>query len=183
MSERRPDPAVQRGVALVVCLALLLVLGIAGASAVRTTILEERVVRNASDALVAFQAAEAALREGEAFLAGGIGSTEHFTATGSDGLWSPAPPGEPERWVLSGVWEPAGGRSRAVTNPIEAVAAQPRFIVERLASLDMAPSPHLVEESTVAEENRLEIFRVTGRGVGRSVAVSAMVQGTYGMLH
>ena len=182
MSERHPESAGQRGVALVVCLALLLVLGIAGASAVRTTILEERVVRNASDALVAFQAAEAALREGEAFLAGSIDSTEHFTDTGNDGLWTPAPPGERERWALAGVWAPAGSRSRKVTNPVEAVAAQPRFIVERLASLEIAPSPHLVEESTVASEQRLEIFRVTGRGVGRSGAASAMVQGTYGML-
>ena len=121
-------------------------------------------------------------REGEAFLAGSIDSTEHFTDTGNDGLWTPAPPGERERWALAGVWEPAGSRSRKVTNPIEAVAAQPRFIVERLASLEIAPSPHLVEESTVASEQRLEIFRITGRGVGRSGAASAMVQGTYGML-
>lgn len=182
MNGRRIESAGQRGVALFVCLALLLILGIAGTSAVRTTILEERMVRNAGDGLVAFHAAEAALREGEAFLAGSLDGTEHFTDTGNGGLWTPAPPGEPERWALSGVWDPAGGRSRAITNPIEAVAAQPRFIVEWLASLETAPSPHLMEESTAADETRLEVFRVTARGVGRSGDAGAMVQSTYGLL-
>ena len=81
MNGRRIESAGQRGVALFVCLAMLLVLGIAGTSAVRTTILEERMVRNAGDGLVAFHAAEAALREGEAFLAGSLDGTGHFTGT------------------------------------------------------------------------------------------------------
>lgn len=182
MSGRRMVSARQRGVALFVCLALLLVLGIAAASAVRMTILEERMVRNAGDALVAFQAAEAALREGEAFLIGSLDSTERFTDGGNDGLWTPALPGETERWALAGVWDPAGGRSRAVTIPIEAVAAQPRFIVEWLASPEAASSPHLLEESSMVEEFRLEIFRVTARGVGRTDAADALVQSTYGLL-
>ena len=172
----------QRGVALFVCLALLLVLGIAGASAVRTTILEERMARNAGDALVAFQAAEAALREGEAFLTGSVDGTGHFTDTGNAGLWTPAPAGEAERWTLSGVWDSGSGRSRSVSNRLELVAEQPRFIVEWLASPRTAASPHLIEESTVRVEKRLEIFRVTGRGVGRTDNVRAMVQGTYGLL-
>ena len=182
MNAGRLESGGQRGVALFVCLALLLVLGIAGASAVRTTILEERMARNASDGSVAFQAAEAALREGEAFLAGSLGSTDLFTDAGGDGLWTPAPPGETERWALSGVWDPGGGRSRAVSNPLADVAAQPRYIVEWVASLEASSSPHLIEESTDAEEKRLEIFRVTGLGVGRSGAVRAMVQSTYGLL-
>lgn len=182
MSRRPGSPVRQRGVALFVCLALLLVLGIAGASAVRTTILEERMVRNAGDALVAFQAAEAALRQGEALLVDSLDSTERFTDEGNGGFWTPALPGEPERWALAGVWDPEGGRSRAATAHIEAVAAQPRFIVEWLASLEAATGRHLVEESTVDEQQRLEIFRVTGRGVGLSGSVSALVQSTYGVL-
>lgn len=182
MKGRRNGSGRQGGVALFVCLALLLVMGIAGASAVRTAILEQRMVRNASDGLVAFQAAEAALREGEAFVAESLEGTEAFTDAGSGGLWTPAPPGTPERWTLSGVWNPAGNRSRAVTNPLEDVAAQPRFIVERLASLETAPSPHLIEESTEAEEQRLVVFRVTGLGVGRSGDARALVQSTYGVL-
>lgn len=172
----------QRGVALLVCLALLLVLGIAGASAVRTTILEGRMARNAADALAAFQAAEAALREGEAFLVENVDATDAFTAAGSGGLWTPAPPGEAERWTLPGVWAAGSGRSREVSNRLELVALQPRFIIEWLASLPTDPSPHLLEESTDTVDERLEIFRVTGWGAGRTENAGAMVQSTYGLL-
>ena len=140
------------------------------------------MARNASDALVAFQAAEAALREGEEFLAEALDGAERFTAGGNAGLWTPAAVGEPERWSLPGVWDSAGGGSRAVSNPLELVAAQPRYLVERLATLSTAPSPHLLEESRVPEEKSLAIFRVTARGVGRSENVRAMVQSTFGLL-
>ena len=182
MPAQRPLGIRQRGVALFVCLALLLVLSIGGASAVRTTILEARMARNAGDALAAFQAAEAALREGEALLVASIDSTARFTETGQDGLWTPAPPDEAERWATAGVWGTGSGRSRVVSNSLDHVAVQPRFLIEWLASLPTHPSPHLLEESTAAVEERLEIFRVTGWGVGRTENASAMVQSTFALL-
>lgn len=55
----------QRGVVLVVSLLMLLVLTIIGLAATRSTTLEERMTANQNDAAVAFEAAEAALRDGE----------------------------------------------------------------------------------------------------------------------
>ena len=188
---RKPDPAGrirpgvdarQRGMALFVCLALLLVLGIAGSSAVRTTILEERMARNAGDALLAFQAAEAALREGEELLAGGVAGIEFFTDEGNDGLWTPARPGEAERWTIPGIWDPGSSRSRSVRNHLDLVAEQPRFIVERIATLRSTANAHLIEESGIEVEERVEIFRVTARGVGRTANARALVQSTFGVL-
>ena len=58
----------QRGVVLVISLLLLLVLTLIGLAATRSTTLEERMTANQRDQDVAFQAAEAALRDGESAL-------------------------------------------------------------------------------------------------------------------
>ena len=55
----------QQGVVLVVSLLMLLVLTLIGLAATRSTTLEERMTANQNDATVAFEAAEAALRDGE----------------------------------------------------------------------------------------------------------------------
>ncbi|CAL95532.1 PilX N-terminal domain-containing pilus assembly protein [Azoarcus olearius] len=58
--------APQRGAALIVALLLLVVMTLLGLSGVRMVMLEERMTANAHDRGLAFQAAEAALRVGEA---------------------------------------------------------------------------------------------------------------------
>ena len=55
----------QRGVALFISLVLLLVLTIIGVSSVQTTSLEVRMTGNEHNAMLAFQAAESALRDAE----------------------------------------------------------------------------------------------------------------------
>ena len=60
----------QRGVALVVVLILLLVATLLALANVRNTLLEERMGASVLDRSLAFQAAEAALREGERVAAG-----------------------------------------------------------------------------------------------------------------
>ena len=63
----RPIPARgrQRGAALVTVIVLLLVMTLLGLVSVRATVLEERMSAGMYDRSLAFQAAEAALREGE----------------------------------------------------------------------------------------------------------------------
>ena len=68
----------QRGVALFISLVLLLVLTIIGVSAVQTTSMEERMARNTHDSVLAFEAAEVALRTGETFLRNNVNSTALF---------------------------------------------------------------------------------------------------------
>ncbi|MGK0674477.1 MAG: PilX N-terminal domain-containing pilus assembly protein [Halothiobacillaceae bacterium] len=59
-------PRRQHGAALIVALILLLVMSILGISSVRTTVMEEKMAATSYDRSLAFQAAEAALRAGEA---------------------------------------------------------------------------------------------------------------------
>jgi type IV pilus assembly protein PilX len=56
----------QRGASLVVVLILLLVVTLLGLAVLRSTLLEERMTANMLDRSLGFQAAESALREGEA---------------------------------------------------------------------------------------------------------------------
>lgn len=61
-------PKRQRGVALIVVLILLLVVTLLGLASMRGTLLEERMSGNLYDRSLSFQAAERALREGEALV-------------------------------------------------------------------------------------------------------------------
>lgn len=61
-----PKTSRQRGAVLIVALILLVVMTLLGLSAVRMVVLEERMTANAYDRGLSFQAAEAALRAGEA---------------------------------------------------------------------------------------------------------------------
>jgi type IV pilus assembly protein PilX len=58
----------QRGMVLLVCLVMLLLLTMIGITAMSNSTLQERLVGNTRDQNTAFQAAEAALRVGEAFV-------------------------------------------------------------------------------------------------------------------
>ncbi|THF65892.1 pilus assembly protein [Pseudothauera nasutitermitis] len=62
----RLSSSAQRGIALIVALIILVVLTLLGLSSVRTVTMEERMTANTFDRALAFQAAEAALRLGEA---------------------------------------------------------------------------------------------------------------------
>ena len=173
-------PLRQNGAALFVSLALLLALSIIGVSAVRSAILQERMTRNAWDGLLAFQAAEAALLEGERHLVEQVRSTEPFTDAGSAGLWTASAAGDAERWALPGVWDAHGGRSLALAQTLDGVARQPRFILEWLATARPSEQPHLLQESTVGGE-QVEIFRITALGFGATPNTRAMLQSTFGL--
>lgn len=66
----RPEgcPGAERGSALLIGLMLLVVMTLLGVSAMQSTTLEERMAGNQKDRGLAFQAAEAALRDAEAFI-------------------------------------------------------------------------------------------------------------------
>jgi type IV pilus assembly protein PilX len=90
---RRTSPNVyrgQKGAALIIGLIILVVLTLIGVQAMRTSIVQERMAGNMRERNVAFQAAEAALRVGEAtgpFTPGNAALTDPagWDGTGSTG--------------------------------------------------------------------------------------------------
>ncbi len=151
----------QSGIALFVCLVVLLTLGVAGVSASQTVSLEVRMARNGHDGDLALQAAESALREAERRLA----------SAGFDpaavGFYAGPGFGTPVTWSRPETWD--GVNSRVAT-PLPGVAAPPRFIVERIASW--------VDPEGGFE---VQVFRVTARAVGGTPHARVVLQSTFAL--
>ena len=183
-SVSRPVINRQRGIALFISLVLLLVMTIAGVSAVQTTSLEERMARNTHDSLLAFQAAESALREAEDWIIANVNSTAQFSDAGVNGLWTTMPYDEADQRWEEDVWADGSAQSIPVVEEVGAgvLASQPRFIVEWVATVQRDENPNLLGSSYSAVFDRIEIFRITSRGVGGTANARVMLQGTFGMI-
>jgi type IV pilus assembly protein PilX len=171
----------QRGVALFISLVLLLVLTIIGVSAVQTTSLEERMARNTNDSVLAFESAEVALRTAETFLRSKVNSTALFPAGGNNGLWKSSDYLQTERWQQANVW--TGTNSVALpANSVAGVADQPRYIIEWVATVQRSENPYQMTQSYSALFDRIEIFRITARGVGGTNNARVVLQSTFGLI-
>lgn len=167
----------QRGVALAVVLILLVVITLLALAAMRGTLLEQRMSSNVVDRGLAFQAAEAALREGEALAASkpatpvsgctnGVCAIPDSTNADDNARWSQ------DNWVAN---------SREATVDAAGAGALPRFMVELLQSglptagecttdLDVSPDAACTGDET--------IYRITARSVAADRA-DVTLQSTY----
>lgn len=149
-------PSRQGGIALFICLVVLLVLGVAGTSASQTVSLEARMARNGHDGELALQAAESALRDGERLLVSAGFDPDAPGFHESDAFGAPKP------WTLPETWRGTGSR---VATPLAGVVEPPRLVVERIA--------------TGAETGGAEVFRVTARAVGGTRHACVLLQSTF----
>ncbi len=171
----------QRGVALFISLVLLLVLTIIGVSAVQTTSMEERMARNTHDSVLAFEAAEVALRSGETFLRNNVNTTALFPPGGNNGLWKASNYGQAERWEQANIW--TGANSVVVpANTIAGVAEQPRYIIEFVATVQRAENPYLLGTAANTGDDQIQIFRITARGIGGTTNARVLLQSTFGLI-
>lgn len=164
----RTCPRQQRGIVLLVGLALLTALAIGGLAAARTTTLELRMARNQHDAAMALHAAESALFAAEAWLQAHAADPTTLFATNGNGLYRAAGYGAAAPWRDAGAWSTA---FTAATVPN--TSAQPRYLVEWLSThtdtgTATNPQPPLI----------VDIFRITARGTGARASVT--LQSTYG---
>ncbi|GAB4357766.1 MAG: pilus assembly protein [Immundisolibacter sp.] len=168
-------PDRQRGVVLVVALIMLAVITLLGVSAMQVTSLEERMAGNMRDRSLAFQAAEAALRDGERLLT----QVTLPAFDGTNGLYPAPAVGALPEWMQAGgspqpaSWWTTNGRPYGGT--VAGVAAQPRYVIEEIARL---PG---VGESLEAGQPVPDItyYRVTARGVGGSATAVVVLQSTF----
>jgi type IV pilus assembly protein PilX len=140
---RSPDAhARQRGISLFPSMMFLLVLAVLGVAALNSTLLQEKMAGNTKDANIAFQAAEAGLRDAEADVAQNVGPGTVFSSSCSTGLCTP-----PSTWPsptsldISKVvdWSNADSRrvygSQTGVAALPDVAAQPMYVIEKLSGL------------------------------------------------
>jgi len=116
----------QRGVALIASMLILIIITLLGLSTMRSAGLQERMSGNQYDRNVVLEAAEAALREAEAIAAAPL----TVTATCSDGVCPKPVAGALDRWS-----DPDFTGWRAATSTRPALVTS-QFIIE-----DMGPQP------------------------------------------
>ena len=110
-------PSLQRGATLVVVLILLLIMTVLGLAILRGTSLDERMSANMRDRSLSFQAAEAALREGE-----GVAAALAAPPTGAgctNGVCATPLPTATDRWLDTGfnAWRSASTSMGALPTP------------------------------------------------------------------
>jgi len=162
----------QAGSALIVSLSILLVLTILGVSAMRTTSLEERMAGNARDAQMAFEAAEAALREGETFVVASLNNDAYTSTGGPGGLYT-------ERGVNADAWTVEGNWATAIQVPYTTqVARLPRFMVQLIsANVGLGQAADLGNAGSYnTPAAAAGYYQITARGTGISPNSRAMLQ-------
>lgn len=167
-----------RGLALVAVMLLLMVAMLMAVAALRTVNLEERIAGQARDRQVAFQMAEAALRDAEQMISGDTDGPfmplrpGQFTATCVNGLCRSVP-GTPV-WTAFSETDWAGTMAWAYGAATGAAAlagssAAPRFVVEYQGTAQ----PIEPGKPCVA------LFLVTARARGATAATEVILQSVY----
>lgn len=173
----------ERGVALFIALVVLLIITVLGISGLQTTTLEERMAASARDRDLAFQAAEAALAQAEAFVDTiGPGELAQFTLN-TEGLYVPEDEaGQPDVWEQVD-WDNAASVRTVDTNIDGLVTGgQPRYIVEYMTSLVSADDSLNISNVGAPIGAPTEIFRITAYAQGGSARAVVMLQATYGRI-
>ena len=163
----------QQGAVLVISLIILLVLTIIGIAGMRTTVLEGKMASNSFDQNTAFQAAEAALRDGEDTI-GGLVTTASFDGTNGRLGSSDSDPD----WFDSTTW--VSGSSIAYSGTLSDVKTQPRYIIKFIGQSANNTGSLKTVGYGVHKTSTVNDFRVTARGTGKSDNSQVILQTYYG---
>ena len=170
----------QRGAALITSLIILLVLTVLGVSAMSTSSLEELMAGNLRDQNLSFQAAEAALQDGERHIDSWGNTPPQATSDGTDnGLYSRDEFGLYERTAFdTDVWNNTvattyGANTGIAISNLGEVAALPMYIIEE--------EDFVAKDASLKAQARREgayYYRITARGVGASSNAVTILQST-----
>lgn len=159
----------QRGVTLIVALIFMAMLALLGATAAQNSVLEERMAANTRDRDLAFQAAEAALKDAESNIA--TFSAQMGTSPGlviADSCVNPSVAScylshgnDAAYWTSTFIWNTTNARNP--TQVLNQVDSQPLFMIERIPG----------------GPGTLEAYRATARGVGKSANAVAITQSVF----
>lgn len=172
MNNRGSFPAKQKGAVLVVGLIILVIMTLIGISTIGTTVMQERMNGNVRDRQLAFQAAESALREGEAFV-DSIVSTAAFD--GTEGLYGIGD-AEPDPY---GSWDVSNSREYA--GELDGVGTPPRYRVRLIGEFGSAGgSLNIGRYGELRAEAPTTGFYITARGTGASDNSLVVIRSYYG---
>lgn len=169
----------QAGAVLIVGLVLLLILTVIGLASIRGSDLQERMAGNMRDRNLAFQASEAALREGEDLLDAPVLPSFSGTVVGywpdlnKPGALRPRPTSwTSQNWTSNSI--------PLAANTISGIADQPRYTIEKVIVTGMAAKEGSgVDHESVERVQDAEYFRITSRGVGLTTDSEVVLQSTF----
>jgi type IV pilus assembly protein PilX len=177
----------QRGLTLVAILVTMLALAFLALGAMNSSVLQERMAGNARDQNVALQAAEAALRDAERDIEANLGQSG-FSYDCTGGLCLPAsmaasgatsaPVWQSLNWSTKArTYGSVTGQTALLGPGNQALASQPRYIVELLPQL--LPGPGDSACTTCAPPLTGQAYRITVRATGARSSTVVMLQSTY----
>ncbi|GGY79567.1 pilus assembly PilX family protein [Marinobacter zhanjiangensis] len=151
----------QSGSALIVSLIMLLLLSLIGVASMQSTTLQDRMTGNLQDQELAFQAAEAAVREAEGFLR----EDPPASFPNNDGLYRVGADDRPD-WMAN--IEDDGNGTIEYGADIDRTSSRPVYYIEQIDSI-VPPGTDL---STFTEP---VYYRVTALGYGGSEDSAAVI--------
>jgi type IV pilus assembly protein PilX len=173
----RRRPTAQRGIALIVGLVILAVLSLIGIAAFSITTQEERMAGNSRDRMLAFEAAEAALRACEnAVRAGGI------AAFGAPPMYGPITPTQQPitetAATKSESWWQKAANALQVPMPAGGSSQAPACIAE---SMTMYPNSGYTVGNPQSGANAANIAHITAHGYGLNPNTVVRLESYYSM--
>ncbi|WP_051687411.1 PilX N-terminal domain-containing pilus assembly protein [Microbulbifer sp. HZ11] len=165
----------QQGMTLIVGLIMVLLMTLVGMAAIRGSGMQELMAGNMRDRNLAFQSAEAGLREGESVLTGATIPAFDGTSVGLvqaiDGSTS------------TGFWDTYGWDAGSIrTNlGVKMVASQPQYVIEEVtttATINAADGSAIDFASSLKTEDTV-FYRVTSRAEGGTADAVVILQSTY----
>lgn len=166
----------QRGAVLVVGLIMLVVISLMGAVAYGVSTQQERISGNTRDRMRAFEAAEAALRDCEAYLANP--ATVIDTSGTVPGVTMAAAPGTAQLSdtpTTAPLWKNAAS-VRVLGTALTNVAVPPSCLIEQMLDMWVPETGGAASEGAL---RRVTIFRVTATGFGTRPDTTTKVQSTF----
>ena len=166
----------QKGIALIISMIMLLMMTLLGVSAMKTSLMEEKMAGNSRDVTLAFQAAETGLRDAEVWLENQTTEPD-ATSTGANRVWTFNAP-DPVTTNAVNWWQERNqtwwlNSAQAYGTPIENVRTVPHSVIE---FKDFIPDD-LSVGSGGASTGRT-YYQVTARGTGGSDQARILVQST-----
>ena len=171
----------QRGAALITSLIILLVLTVLGVSAMSTSSLEELMAGNLRDQDLSFQAAEAALKDGERYIDSWGGMPPTATSSGTNnglyttdefGLYELTAFDKTNVWA-NGIATTYGADTGVAISNLGDAATLPMYIIEE--------EDFVAKDASFKAQTQREgayYYRVTARGEGASSNAVTILQTT-----
>jgi type IV pilus assembly protein PilX len=179
-------PRRERGVILFVALILLVILSLLGVTAARLQTSEERMARNEDNRQIGAQAAEAALRNAEANIAGGAftaltaNTAGQYTLNWNNGPWASLITNwnDPTQTLSYSAPATAGVTAGPPLAALPPGVPSPTYIVEQLPAVTI-PGDNLACTGYGCPTGTVSVYRVTATGTGADQSTTTTLQSIY----